>query len=297
MQGGRLIVMTTLLIAIAMITRLRSDALGRRPSLHRRHLGVGGSTVRSTDVASPSSGPGASVRGAIEARAGDADRPSSDLTLHRACTGAARRHVGRSPRDAPAPSHAGQAARQARRLPAQGRPRPRALRGQGAEPAQPRAPVLAGRPRRAGAAAHRVGHRPRGRRRVHADRHASARRCCSRPTSSSATSRASTSASRTTSPTRSSRSRWATTSRASSARASCPTTAAATSGRTPRASSVDEAMNLIRRLFPFRTCTIDDQRRQARAARGPACCTTSSAARAPASRPSARTPTAPTSTR
>ena len=36
-----------------------------------------------------------------------------------------------------------------------------------------------------------------------------------------------------------------------------PKTAAATSGRTPRASSVDEAMNLVRRLFPFRTCTID----------------------------------------
>ena len=32
------------------------------------------------------------------------------------------------------------------------------------------------------------------------------------------------------------------------------------------ASSVDEAMNLIRRLFPFRTCTIDDQGGQAGAA-------------------------------
>ncbi len=48
-----------------------------------------------------------------------------------------------------------------------------------------------------------------------------------------------------------------TTSRASSGRASWSTTAAATSGRTPRPRSVDESMNLIRRLFPFRTCTID----------------------------------------
>ena len=35
------------------------------------------------------------------------------------------------------------------------------------------------------------------------------------------------------------------------------TTGAATSGRTRRASSVDESMNLVRRLFPFRTCTIE----------------------------------------
>ena len=46
--------------------------------------------------------------------------------------------------------------------------RPRAVRGQGAEPAQPRAPVLAEQPRHgAGAAAHRAGDGPRGGRRVH----------------------------------------------------------------------------------------------------------------------------------
>ena len=62
------------------------------------------------------------------------------------------------------------------------------------------------------------------------------------------------------------------------------------------ASSVDEAMNLIRRLFPFRTCTIDIKEGK-RALPGRACSTTSSAARARASRPSPRTTTAPTSSR
>ena len=57
------------------------------------------------------------------------------------------------------------------------------------------------------------------------------------------------------------------------------------------ASSVDESMNLVRRLFPFRTCTIDIKDGE-RALPGRACCTTSSAARAPASRPSRRPPTA-----
>ena len=51
-------------------------------------------------------------------------------------------------------------------------------------------------------------HRPRRRRRGHPDRLGLARRCSSRPTSSSATGRASTSGSRTTRATRTSRSRW-----------------------------------------------------------------------------------------
>ena len=37
----------------------------------------------------------------------------------------------------------------------------------------------------------------------------------------------------------------------------CRPTEAATSGRTRRRRFVDESMNLVRRLFPFRTCTID----------------------------------------
>src|SRR5206468_10317170 len=62
------------------------------------------------------------------------------------------------------------------------------------------------------------------------------------------------------------------------------------------ASSVDESMNMVRRLFPFRTCTIDIKD-GVRALSGRASCTTSSAARARASRPSGRTPTGPTSPR
>ena len=63
------------------------------------------------------------------------------------------------------------------------------------------------------------------------------------------------------------------------------------------ASSVDESMNLIRRLFPFRTCTIDIRDGQARPPAARACSTTSSAARARASRRSRRTTTGPTSPR
>ena len=55
-------------------------------------------------------------------------------------------------------------------------------------------------------------------------------------------------------------------------------------------------MNLVRRLFPFRTCTIDIRDGE-RALPGPASCTTSSAARARASRPSRRPPTGATSPR
>ena len=138
---------------------------------------------------------------------------------------------GRDPRTRLRPR---QAARQARRLPHEGRPGRRRLRRQGAEPAQPR-PLATGRSRRraarsTGSGASSIGsptsRSPRPTR--------SPRRCSSRPTSSSATGRGSTSGSRTTRATRTSRSPSATTSRASNGRASSSTTAAATSGRTPR---------------------------------------------------------------
>ena len=127
-----------------------------------------------------------------------------------------------------------QAARQAGRLPHEGRPGRRRVRRQGAEPAQPR-PLATGRSRRrparstasgASSTASPTSRSPRPTR--------SPRRCCSRRTSSSATGRASTSGSRTTRATRTSRSPSATSSRASSGRASSSTTAAATSGRTRR---------------------------------------------------------------
>ena len=113
------------------------------------------------------------------------------------------------------------------------------------------------RPRTARGPPDRVGRRPGRRRRLHDRSIRSARRCSSRTTSSSATSRASTSGSRTTRATRTSRSPWATTSRASSGRGSSPSDGSRYFGPYASASSVDEAMNLIRRLFPFRTCTID----------------------------------------
>jgi excinuclease ABC subunit C len=62
------------------------------------------------------------------------------------------------------------------------------------------------------------------------------------------------------------------------------------------ATSVDESMNLVRRLFPFRTCTIDITTASAPSS-DRACCTTSSGARVRASRPSRRPTTAPTSSR
>ena len=74
--------------------------------------------------------------------------------------------------DPPDRERARTAARQPRRLPHEGRPGPRALRGQGAEPPEPGAPVLAGEPFRDDpAAAHRVGHRPGPRPGVDDDRH------------------------------------------------------------------------------------------------------------------------------
>ena len=166
-------------------------------------------------------------------------------------------HQGDDPPDRERPRAA---ARRPRRLPHEGRPGPGAVRGQGAEPQEPRPPVLAGRaarprPRRCASSRPSTGWPTWSGR----SPTPSARRCCWRRTWSSVTSRASTSGSRTTRATRSSRSPWPTTSRASSGPASCPRTAAATSVRTPRRRSVDEAMNLIRRLFPFRTCTIDIQ--------------------------------------
>ena len=100
-------------------------------------------------------------------------------------------------------------------------------------------------------------HGPGRRRRVHPDRHASARRCCSKPTSSSATSRASTSASRTTRATPSSRSPWRDDFPRIERTRKLPADGSRYFGPYASASSVDEAMNLIRRLFPFRTCTIE----------------------------------------
>ena len=73
--------------------------------------------------------------------------------------------------DTAGPGHPREAPRSARRLPHEGRPRPGAVCRQGPEPAQPRSPVLAGRPRERAAAAHRVGDRQDRRRRLHPDRH------------------------------------------------------------------------------------------------------------------------------
>ena len=147
-----------------------------------------------------------------------------------------------------------------RRLPDARRARGRALRRQGPEPAR-RASAATGRSRRPAAgparstgSARRSTASPTSSTR---SRIRSARRSSSRPTSSSATSRASTSASRTTRATPTSGSRSARTSRASSGRGSSATDGSRYFGPYASASSVDEAMNLIRRLFPFRTCTID----------------------------------------
>ena len=74
--------------------------------------------------------------------------------------------------DPPDRDRARRAARRAGRLPHEGRPGSRPVRGQGAEPEEPRPPVLAGGPFRHGAAAaHRVGHRPGARPGVDAHRY------------------------------------------------------------------------------------------------------------------------------
>ena len=86
----------------------------------------------------------------------------------------------------------------------------------------------------------------------------SQRPCLLRRTWSSATSRASTSASRTTSATPSSRSPWRDDFPHRAVRAaSCPRMAPRYLGCTHRRGGVDEATNLIRRMFPFRTCTTE----------------------------------------
>ena len=80
------------------------------------------------------------------------------------------------------------------------------------------------------------------------------RRCWPSRTSSSSTSRASTSACATTSPIRTSRSRSTRTSRASTSRASATAATAPTSARTRNAKRVRETLDLLGKVFLFRSC-------------------------------------------
>ena len=133
------------------------------------------------------------------------------------------------------------------RLPLPGREGPRDLRRQGEVDPQPRHVALLQQPPRDGQR-----DRPH---RVRRSSPARRRRCWPSRTSSSSTSRASTSGCATTSPIRSSRSRWTRSSRASTSRASVIAATALYFGPYSNAKRVRNTLDLLGKIFLFRSCT------------------------------------------